>query len=189
MHDALGHSMGDIFAGPGGIPYLWCHPWSPEEAARLVSSTNPNGNLSINDLELAGHIAQLWLALPRMTPLSAILSGSSNSMLIWWIWKGSSNTPLPLACCSASAPDCSWLLHQHQVTAPTMFLAGKNNHLANAASSCWDLSDSQLCSFFYREFPQATSWTMLHLTMAQQHGLSTTFAKMRLLLASIPVAP
>jgi hypothetical protein len=91
-HDASGRGMGGVFAGPDGTPYLWRHPWSATEAARLVSSTNRTGDLSINDFELAGNVAQLWLALPKMLPLSAILSGSDNSTSIHWIRKGSTST-------------------------------------------------------------------------------------------------
>jgi hypothetical protein len=84
-HDASSQGMGGVFAGPDGTPYLWRHPWSATEAARLVSSTNPTGDLSINNFELAGNVAQLWLALLKMVPLSAILSGSNKSTSIHWI--------------------------------------------------------------------------------------------------------
>jgi hypothetical protein len=184
-HNASGRGMGGVFAGPDGVPYLWSHPWTTTEAARLVTSSNPTGNLSIHDFQLAGNVAQLWLPLPKMAPLSAILNGSDNLTSIWWVRKGSTNTSTAAGSLLGLR---SWLLRQHRVAAPTAFLALKKNHLADAASRRWDLSDTQLCAFFNRAFPQATSWAMLHLTPAQQHGLSTTFAKTRLPLASIPAA-
>jgi hypothetical protein len=155
------------------------------DAARLVTFANPAGDLSINDLELAGHVAHLWLALPLMSPLTTILSGSDNSTSIYWIRKGSTSTSKTAG---ALLRLRSWLLRQHQVAAPVTFLAGKDNHLAGAASRRWDLTDSQLCSLFDRDFPQATSWTMLHLTSQQRHELSTAFARTRLPLASIRAA-
>jgi hypothetical protein len=91
-HDASGHGMGGVFLGPNGIPYLWRHPWTPSDAARLVTFANPAGDHSINDLELAGHVAHLWLALPLMLPLNTILNGSDNSTSIYWIRKGSTST-------------------------------------------------------------------------------------------------
>jgi hypothetical protein len=107
-HNASGRGMGGVFAGLNGTPYLWCHPWSPTEAARLFLSLNPVGNLSINNSELAGNAAQLWLVLPKMAPLSAIvLNGSDNLTSIWWIRNGSTNTYLPHAPFSVSAPGCS----------------------------------------------------------------------------------
>jgi hypothetical protein len=90
-HGASGRGMGGVFSGPDGTPYLWRHPWIPSEAARLVTFANPAGDLSINNFELAGHIAQLWLALPLMAPLTTILSGSDNSTSIYWIRKGSTS--------------------------------------------------------------------------------------------------
>jgi hypothetical protein len=58
-HDASGSGMGGVFSGPDGTPYLWRHPWSTETAAQLVTSERPNGDLSINDFELAEYVAQL----------------------------------------------------------------------------------------------------------------------------------
>jgi hypothetical protein len=139
-------------------------------AARLVFFVNPVGDLSINDFELAGHVAQLWLALPLMAPLTAILSGSDNITSIYWIRKGSTTTSTTAG---SLVRLCSWLLRKHQVAAPITFLAGKDNPLADAASRRWDLTNSQLCSLFDHVFPQATSWKMLCLTLQRRHGLSS----------------
>jgi hypothetical protein len=68
-HDASGQGMGGVFAGPDGTPYLWRHPWSASEAARLVTSSNPHGDLSINGFELAGHVAQLAHPTTHAAPL------------------------------------------------------------------------------------------------------------------------
>jgi hypothetical protein len=131
----------------------------PSEVVCLVLFSNPGGDISINDFRLAGHVVQLWLTLPKMAPLSAILSGLDNSTSIWWVWKGSTNT---LATASALLCLCSWLIQQYQVAAPITFHTGKHNQLSN----------SQLCSLFDLIFPQATSWQMLHMTSAQKQGLS-----------------
>jgi hypothetical protein len=58
-HDASGRGMGGVFSGPNGTPYLWRHPWTARDAARLISFANTHGDLSINNLELTGHVAQL----------------------------------------------------------------------------------------------------------------------------------
>jgi hypothetical protein len=55
--------------------------------------------------------------------------------------------------------------------APSCRPAGKDNYLADAASRQWDLSGSQLCSLFDYKFPQATTSTILDLTLVQQHCL------------------
>jgi hypothetical protein len=180
-HDASGQGKGGVFAGPNGMPYLWRHQWSSSKAVRLVSFSNPGRDTSINDLELAGNIAQLWLTLPKMARL-AMLNGSDNSTSIWWVRNGRTST-LPIACSLLWL--CSWLLREYEAAAPMTFLAGKDNHQANAASRRWDLSDSQLCSLFDHIFLQATSLQMLHLTPKQEQGLSMAFARMRLPLASI----
>jgi hypothetical protein len=77
-HDASGKGMGIFFAGPNGTPYLWRHQWSPSKAACLVTFGNPHGNILINAFELAGHMAQLWLAVPKMEPLEAMLNSCDN---------------------------------------------------------------------------------------------------------------
>jgi hypothetical protein len=113
--------MGGVFSGPVGTPYLWRHPWTTSEAARLVTFANPAGNLSINDFEITGYVTQLWLALLLMAPLTTILSGSDNSTSIYWIRKGNTSTSKPAG---ALLPLHSWLFQQHRVTAPVTFLAG-----------------------------------------------------------------
>jgi hypothetical protein len=118
-HNASGRGMGGVFAGPDGVPYLWSHPWTTTEAARLVTSSNPTGDLSIHDFQLAGNVAQLWLPLPKMAPLSAILNGSDNLTSIWWVRKGSTNTSTAAGSLLGLR---SWLLRQHRVAAPTAFL-------------------------------------------------------------------
>jgi hypothetical protein len=89
-----------------------------------------------------------------MASLTTILSGSNNSTSIYWIRKGSTSTSKPAG---ALLRLRSWLLQQHRVTAPVTFLAGKDNHLAGAASCRCDLTNSQLCSLFDRAFPQANA--------------------------------
>ena len=43
-------------------PFLWQFRWPEDIRKCLISSTNPNGSLTINDLELAGLVLN-WLAL------------------------------------------------------------------------------------------------------------------------------
>ena len=68
--DYLGHSD-SCGIGTGGtwssglkniLPFLWQLKWPEDIKRRLVSATNPMGDLTINDLELAGLVLN-WLAL------------------------------------------------------------------------------------------------------------------------------
>ena len=69
--DASGSAAGGVWtSGTQQLqtPIVWRFQWPPEIQQNLVSANNPQGTISINDLELAG-VLLAWLVLEKITKL------------------------------------------------------------------------------------------------------------------------
>ena len=56
--DAAKSGMGGVLFAEGKQPLLWCAPFPPDIQACIVSTKNPNGDITNSDLEQAGVLAQ-----------------------------------------------------------------------------------------------------------------------------------
>ena len=67
--DASGFGAGGTWlSGSKHInPIVWRLPWPADIEARLVSDSNPNGDLTNSDLEMAAHLLH-WLVLEQVAP-------------------------------------------------------------------------------------------------------------------------
>ena len=144
---------------------VWRHAFPTHIGATLVTADNPSGTISISDLELAGvMIAQQdVLATTRPVRERTIWIASDNRAAVSWATKGSS---MSLA---ARAHLLRFnALHQraHHYVARHHYIPGPVNAMADAASRRWDLTDSELLTYFDTHFPQATSWQMRPLPSA-----------------------
>ena len=96
--DYLGHSnscgIGTSGTWNSGLkhllPFLWQLEWPDDIKKRLVTSDNPTGDLTINDLELAGLVLN-WLALEcqKGVPLAYhhIRTFCDNTSAVSWTHK------------------------------------------------------------------------------------------------------
>ena len=171
--DASGVGAGGVWCS--GIksldPFVWRVPWPSDIHSALRTDKNPKGNLTINDLELAGAVLN-WLALEaRGVHLSFchVAMFCDNRSAVAWAFKLRTSR-------SVVAGRLLRLLgirlHSQNVSSLTpSYLAGDENRMADVVSRAFKNGDypaaasSNLISFFNRQFPltQAKSWTELIL--------------------------
>ena len=160
-------------------PILWRARFPPKIQAQLVSQDNPAGSITNSDLELAGAIAQddvLSSALPDVAHLSTC-TFSDNTPAVSWKTKGSTSTQGPAAYLLQTAA-----LHKrhHRYQNELHYLPGRLNTMADDCSRLWQLSDSQLVSYFNSTYPQATTWKLHHLRPAMLSVLTSNLQTQRL---------
>ena len=81
--------MGGVCCDPAGQWCIW-RSISPQTTQyRLISFTNLQGYISINDLDLCSHLAQTMLFYPHLAPLAHILTRVNSTMVLGWIKRGS----------------------------------------------------------------------------------------------------
>ena len=169
--------------GAGGVwlsgsddlhPVMWRVKWPPDITKRLVSPSNPAGDLTINDLEMAGLLLQ-QLVLEDIAPTlehKHAATWCDNSSTVSWARRLSSKRSL------VGQRLVRALSLRHVVTkcsplAPWS-IAGANNKMADLASRSFssrggpgnfDLTDAQLLTKFNRDFPltQEAFWHMHRL--------------------------
>ena len=96
--DASGEGFGGIIIGDGDhvIPTVFRGEWPPDIKASLVSLQNPNGALSINDLEMAGFLIT-WLIMETTCAdvrQKNVALFSDNSPSISWVERLASRRSL-----------------------------------------------------------------------------------------------
>jgi hypothetical protein len=172
--DACIQGMGGVWfdatADEHSPPMLWRAPFSPAIQGALVTSDNPNGTLSISDLELTAMIAHKEvLATSRPIAERTIWMATDNRAAMSWSHKGSATSTAARA----------YLLRlnslhqrQHRYVPLHNHIAGKANAMADDASRRWDLSNADLLSHFNSQFPQAYPWQLCQLPHATNSALT-----------------
>ena len=137
---------------------LWRTEWPEDIKKCLVSDQNPNGTITINDLELAGGLLHLDAAAQNFDVRErTILSRTDNQAALYWQRKASTTT-------TKSPAHLLRLfgLHQryHRYVPRHDYIPGEINKLADDASRLFELTDSQLLSHFTRLYPQNLSYEL-----------------------------
>ena len=160
--------------GAGGVitpglnpiqPWVWQYEWPPDIQQRLVTDNNPAGDLTINDLELAGMVLG-WLVLEyTCNDLTYKHVGMfcDNTSAVSWAFKGSTATSLVAArllrfmFLRQRARQASSLVPLH--------IAGKDNAMADIPSRAFKTGEyfhaqTDLVAYFNSHFPlsQQQSW-------------------------------
>ena len=183
--DAARAGMGGVFFAPilqdDGTsklqPYLWRAPFNATIQSSLVSWQHPQGTISNSDLELAGTIAQHDVVVNVLDVRERTLHTSSdNTPAVAWQTKGSTTTTGPAA----------YLLrimafHQryHRYHPRFNYIPGPANHLADFCSRRWDLSDTELLTYFNSKFPQTLPWQLCQLRPAMLSSMTSALLKKR----------
>ena len=160
-------------------PILWRARFPPKIQSQLVSVDNPSGSITNSDLELSGAIAQddvLTTALPTVAHLSTC-TFSDNTPAVSWKTKGSTSTHGPAAYLLQTAA-----LHKrhHRYQNELHYLPGRLNAMADDCSRLWQLTDSQLVSYFNFTYPQAATWKLHHLRPEMLSVLTSNLQMKRL---------
>ena len=71
--------MGGLCQDPEIQYFFWSYPFSLTTQARLMSSSNPTGDVTTNDLEVGALLMQTLLFVPRVTPLEHIHTYVDNT--------------------------------------------------------------------------------------------------------------
>ena len=170
--DACQRGMGGVWfgaAGPLSAPLLWRFEFPSEVQDALVTATNPDGYISISDLELTALIAHKdVLARHACVGERTMWIATDNRAALAWSTKGSATSTAARAYLLRYNA-----LHQreHRYVATHSHIAGKANVMADAASRLWHLDDAKLLSHFQQTYPQASPWRMLTLTPSTSSGL------------------
>ena len=90
--NALGSGMGGLCLDPEGKYFFWQTPFSLATQARLVSSSNPTGDVTINDLELGALLMQILIFAPRIATLAHIHTYVNNTEAKGWANRGRVST-------------------------------------------------------------------------------------------------
>ena len=151
--DASLTGMGGVCYSPSGDWHVWWLTFSTVIRAHILTDENPNGYLTINDLELAAYIAHLHLLAPRMAPLEHISTGVDITAAESWARRGS------VSIATAIAPllqEAAWITRQAKTRASIKRILGVENIAADAALRLTHLPVRAFLKSFNNSFPQLT---------------------------------
>jgi hypothetical protein len=162
--DASGNGMGGFWV-PTTLttdiqPYAWRHPFSTHIKSRLVSYSNPTGDLNNSELELAallvGHQTQQHFTPP--IPFTATLMATDNMPAHAWVTKGSpTSDATPAFLLRQLAYEC----RASNAVVTTVFVPGTSNTIADFLSRSWNLSDDAVLRHLNRNYPTQPPWRLV----------------------------
>ena len=150
-------SMGRVCYIPSGDWHVWQLTFSNAIRANILTDENPQGFLTINDLEMAAYIAHLHLFPPCMTPLYQIATGVDNTATEIWNRRGS------VSIATAIVPllhEAACIKCQEKIHASITSIPGVKNIKADAALRLTHLPVHIFLKPFNTSFPQLTTWRM-----------------------------
>ena len=173
--DACKYGAGGVWlSGKSDLhPVIWRVAWPPDIVARLISRDNPDGDLTINDLEMAGlllHYLVLEQLLPDMAGKHAAAWCDNTSTVSWARRQSCKRSRVGQRLLRALS-----IRHVATKSSPLApwSIAGANNQMADLASRSFrkggkgnfELTDTALLTKFNSLFPltQEASWHLHHL--------------------------
>jgi hypothetical protein len=172
--DACGQGMGGVWfhTSPAiaHTPLVWRQPFARAVQRALITSDNPQGTLSISDLELMALIAHKdVLAQHHPVAERTMWMATDNRAALSWSTKGLSTSTAARAYLLRFNS-----LHQrtHCYVATHNHIAGMANGMADDASRMLHLSDSALLTHFNLRYPQASPWQLLTLPPSVNSALT-----------------
>jgi hypothetical protein len=185
--DAAKPGMGGVWFIDGAAPILWRAPFPIHIQQRLVTDTNPTGDLTISDFELAGVVAhQDILAQSFDARARTFTILNDNSPAVSRVSKGS----------ITSRDSAAYLLrlsslHQrhHRYCLRYDHIAGAANAMADDASRLWHLTNDQLLSHFSQTYPQSRPWQLRTLPPPMTSALISALQRKRVALQLVLNVP
>ena len=154
--DACGYGLGGVFFAEHQAPRVWREPLPSKLVQRLVSTNNPNGDITNSDFEQAAMVVQLDnIANTYDVRGSTIANLTDNTPTLTRHFKGSTTTDGAAAyLCQISS------LHQryHRYCSEVSFINGVENVMADDASRLQHLTDAEFLDHFNSTYPQELPW-------------------------------
>ena len=142
--------MGGVCRDPEGQYFVWSSPFSLTTQACLVYSSNPTGDVTINDIELGALLMTMLLFVPRISPLAHIHTYVNKTESQGWANRGSVST-------ASSVGPILWGLslaaRRQHIHASVGRIPGDNSNMADAALRLTHLPDRKFLSHFPTNFP------------------------------------
>ena len=166
--------------GAGGVwssglarlaPFIWRVEWPRDIREMLLTEANPQGELTINDLELAGAVLN-WLALecqPVCLQYCHVATFCDNTSAVAWAFKLRTSKSLVAG---RLLRLLGLRIHSRKVSSLTpLHIAGENNKMADVVSRAFKsgtfakAANTNLISYFNSTFPlpQKKLWTEFHI--------------------------
>ena len=179
--DASASGMGGVwFAASDTIPPLvWRHRFTRDITQRVLSTSNPTGDITNSDLELLAVAAQhdvLSCTAPHLVQHRNLAILSDNTPAVAWALRGSVTGDSP----SAYLLRLLALHRRHyRYTSLLAHIPGQHNTMADDCSRLWELADTDLLSHFASTYPQTQSWQLCQLPSATASALISALSKTR----------
>ena len=100
--------MGGVCYSPSGEWHTWRLTLSTAIQANILTDENPQGFLTINDLDLAAYIPHLHLFTSHIAQLEHITTGIDNTVAEIWARRGSVSTATAIGPLLRKA---AWITH------------------------------------------------------------------------------
>lgn len=190
-HDASAAGMGGVWlpatTNSNVTPILWRAPFPQHIQDRLVSWTNPQGDITNSDLELAGLVAHQDILAQEVNchGCTQVPLGDNITMVSGHHKKSVTTT----------GPRAYLLLlnsaHQqhYRYVSKSDYLPGSSNVMADDCSRLLHLTDSQLLSHFNATYPQEVPWRLVHLRSEMLSSVISALQMTQPNLASLLNAP
>jgi hypothetical protein len=192
FHDASGQGSGGVWFPSQGVvprgmsqqkPLLWRFKWPKEIADQLITEANPQGSISISDLELAGGLLHLDVLCNAYDVRErTVLSKTDNLATLFWQRKGSTTS-------DKVPPHLLRLfgIHQrvHRYVPRHDYVPGGSNPPADDASRLFQLDDCQFLTHFNSVHHQPLSYQLATPNPSLLSAVTSALLKKRYNAASL----
>ena len=192
--DACGRGAGGVWcSGTSSLtPFLWQVEWPADIQANLVTSSNPKGTITINDLELAGILLGLIALEGQNIPLRHIHLATfcDNISAVVWSYKMRNSVSIIAGHILRAIG-----MHIHALSASSLIphhIAGELNIMADVISRAFKkgkffAASTSLPNYFNTSFPlvQNALWREYHIPTAQVSSVIASLRGKRLPLESL----
>jgi hypothetical protein len=159
----------------GDTPCAWRYQWPTRIRQAVVTTDNPTGTLSINDLELAAITAAVGLQTtqPRQHDQHHCVATDNKSAQAW-VNSGSPTTiTAPAYLLRLLAQYC----RSNNVSVQAVYTPGSTNTVADLLSRAFHLSDSELLSELDRLAPSKQPWKLVTLPVPLISQVNSALSK------------
>ena len=140
--------------------FMWFSPFPWETQEIIVSNSNPKGDVTIKDMELAALLAQIYIFAPKIQPLAQIFTAVDNMEAQGWPNRGSIRSTMAVGTILRDLTFLTWGQH---IYASVSNIKGAYNTMANAASRLTHLTNQMLLRHFSLTFLQENPWRLFPL--------------------------